>query len=163
MQIKRLFTIGVYGWSKESFFNALQENGVHVVVDTRQRRGLRNRKFSFANFNSLAEELSRRGLYYVYVKELAPPPELRLIQKKADKLQKIKKTDRTMLSPEFQHAYETQVLDRFDLSCLTSRLPENINSIALLCVEHRPEACHRILAARHLSQILGAEVIHLLP
>lgn len=46
-------TIGVYGYTPETFFAALQEAGVDLLCDIRQRRGVRGAEYAFANSQRL--------------------------------------------------------------------------------------------------------------
>ena len=45
----RIATIGVYGWTLESFLAALHVANVRVVLDVRQRRGVRGPEYAWAN------------------------------------------------------------------------------------------------------------------
>jgi hypothetical protein len=42
-------TIGVYGWTLDGFLEALLGADVALVVDVRQRRGVRGREYAWAN------------------------------------------------------------------------------------------------------------------
>ena len=42
-------TIGVYGWTIETFLDALRDANVHEVLDVRQRRGVRGPEYAWAN------------------------------------------------------------------------------------------------------------------
>ena len=44
----RLYTIGVYGFTKQTFHDALDEARIDAVVDIRRRRGVRGREYSFS-------------------------------------------------------------------------------------------------------------------
>ena len=48
----RIATIGVYRFHGESFVAALDEAGVTVVADVRQRRGVRGREYSASRRSS---------------------------------------------------------------------------------------------------------------
>ena len=41
MNKPKIYTIGVYGWTEEDFFNKLQEKNIDLFVDIRFRRGMR--------------------------------------------------------------------------------------------------------------------------
>lgn len=81
---RRVLTIGVYGFGRNEFFNALEKAGADVFLDIRQRRGVRGSHYAFANVGRLSAELERRGIAYRHIKELAPDPEIRDLQRKAD-------------------------------------------------------------------------------
>lgn len=159
----RVYTIGVYGWSAEHFITRLREEGVEMVVDTRQRRGVRGKEYRFANSQALQDLLRQHGIAYKYIKALAPPVSIRRVQKQIDTAGRVRKRDRESLSSDYITQYERLVLDRYDWSELEEIRKSGIQSIALLCVERNPEACHRSLIARRLQKIYGVEVYHLTP
>ncbi len=161
--LKRVFTIGVYGWTPESFFEALQSHRVEVVVDVRQRRLMRGSLYRFANARALQQGLLRLGIDYVHLKQLAPTDEVRLVQKQADAGRGIRKRERTCLSAEFIQAYSQCILSRFSEEAFLQLFPEQAKAMAILCVERDPEACHRSLISECLSQMLRVEIVHLRP
>lgn len=159
----KLFTIGVYGWTPEAFISALQQRGVQVVVDTRQRRGVRGRAYRFANANVLKQLLASHGIRYVYIKALSPPPAIRQIQKSYDAAMRTLKRERSQLAPDYIEAYHKQVLDAYDWSDIRALLANSVQRIALMCVETQPEACHRSLIANRAAEQFGLEVEHITP
>ncbi len=159
----RIVTIGVYGFTEETFFQALQDAGVDVLWDIRLRRGVRGATYAFANSQRLQKRLAELGIAYRHVKELAPTHAIRERQYAADKSAKVAKRQRTQLDPAFIQAYREGVLVRFDPQTLPDALPADAQVIALLCVEREPAACHRSLVAAHLHTALGWPVEHLLP
>jgi uncharacterized protein (DUF488 family) len=158
----KIVTIGVYGFAPETFFAALQDHGVDLFCDVRQRRGLRGREYSFANSVRLQRRLGEMGLAYIHRKDLAPTPEVRLKQQAADKDSGVKKRARYHLSPAFKEAYEQAVLANFDAAAYLDEV-KPAKAVALFCVEREPEACHRSLVADYLARSLGLEVTHILP
>lgn len=102
----RLFTIGGYGFSKDSFLAALKRAGVDTFVDVRQRRGMRGSAYSFLNRVRLEEALVASGVRYVHAPALAPTTEIRDAQKARDAALGQAKRDRTRLAPDFVAAYE---------------------------------------------------------
>ena len=151
-------TIGVYGWTADAFLAALRAEGVPLVLDVRQRRGVRGREYAWANAARLQEALAAAGLGYAHRLDLAPTRELREQQYREDERRGIGKRSRTELSPAYAEGYEREILGGVDLAPLLAELPA-----ALLCVERDPEACHRSLIARRLAADHGVEVRHLLP
>ena len=139
---KRATTIGVHNWSLETWLSALQSQDVSLVVDVRQRRGVRGREYSWANSKRLQATLASAGLDYVHHRELAPTTELRQIQYREDARLGVGKRDRISLAPEYRARYLREILDPADLEPLVATLP-NVGSATLLCVESAPEACHR--------------------
>jgi uncharacterized protein (DUF488 family) len=158
----RVATIGVYGWSLEQFLDALREADVELVVDVRQRRGVRGHEYSWANAQRLQSELTAAGIRYSHHKELAPTTELRHVQYREDDRLGVGKRSRVELAPEYREGYLHEILDPADLSVLIAELPVE-GSAALLCVERDPQACHRSLVAERLAREHDVTVVDLLP
>jgi uncharacterized protein (DUF488 family) len=155
-------TIGVYGFTGEAFLDRLHEAGVRVVLDLRQRRGVRGSEYAWANSKRLQAALADAGIGYRHHKELAPTTELRRLQYREDDRQGVGKRSRTRLAPVYAERYLTEILDRADLTALVAALPGD-GPAALLCVERDPEACHRSLVAERLASDHGVAVAHLRP
>jgi uncharacterized protein (DUF488 family) len=154
-------TIGVYGFDRESFLQALAGAGVGLLLDVRQRRGVRGSEYAWANARRLQSALEEAGIEYSHVKELAPTTELREVQYGEDARRGEGKRSRTVLAPEYARRYTEEILDRAELAPLVKWMGGS--SAALLCVERDPEACHRSLIAARLQRDLGFEVEHLRP
>ena len=118
-----LDTIGVYGFTGEAFIAALEGAGVGLVLDVRQRRGVRGSEYSWANSVRLQARLAQAGIEYRHHKELAPTTELRRLQYRADDAAGVGKRSRRQLAPEYVEGYLAQVLDRVDLGALAATLP----------------------------------------
>jgi uncharacterized protein (DUF488 family) len=158
----KLVTIGVYGFTADAFFAALQKAGVDTFCDIRWRRGVRGREYAFANSGRLQKRLGELGLRYLHLREVAPSPELRRSQAAADKAAGTAKRKRTALGEVFVTGYREKHLAGFDSRKFVEHLgPARV--VALFCVEREPAACHRSLLAARLQQGLGLEVIHLMP
>jgi uncharacterized protein (DUF488 family) len=158
----RIATIGVYGWTLESFLAALHVANVRVVLDVRQRRGVRGPEYAWANAARLQAALTSAGIGYEHHKELAPTTDLRQVQYEQDTRQGVGKRSRLELAPEYRERYQREILDRVDLGELVRELPAD-GLAALLCVERDPEACHRSLIAECLETSFGASVVDLRP
>lgn len=156
-----LATIGVYGFDGASFRSALQEARVSLVLDVRQRRGVRGSEYAWANARRLEAALEEAGIGYSHLPELAPTTEMRQLQYRADERRGEGKRSRTELAPEYVSRYTEEVLDRVDLEPIVSWIGQK--HAALLCVERDPEACHRSLIAARLEQEFGFEIKHLKP
>lgn len=156
-------TIGVYGWSAESFFQALQEAGVDTLCDIRRRRGVRGSEYAFANSQRLQARLAELGIAYVHRLDAAPSASTRLAQYAADDAAGVGKRQRQVLSPAFADAYRQECLQGFDSRQFVADLGENARVVALLCVEREAAACHRWLLAGKLARDLGSFVRHLTP
>ncbi len=157
----RIATIGVYGFDAEGFLRALREAGVEVLLDVRQRRGVRGPEYSWANSQRLQAALAEAGIAYQHHKELAPSTEMRQAQYRADAAKGEGKRSRTRLSPEYERLYTEQVLARADLGPIAELAAERLP--ALMCVERDAEACHRSLIAVRLEREHELEPVHLRP
>lgn len=162
MALERILTIGVYGFTAEQFFAALQSAGVDTLLDLRQRRGVRGAEYAFANRARLEAALTAMGIRYLYEPRLAPTTEMRNAQYAIDKSRNVAKRHRDSLSPEYVADYTREILEPFNLRHFVASLPPDTRVLALLCVEHTPEACHRHLVADALARETGLPVDHLI-
>jgi len=154
-------TIGVYGFDRETFLATLTDAGIDLVLDVRQRRGVRGSEYAWANAQRLQDSLSEAGIDYSHLKELAPTTELRQAQYRADAQRGEGKRSRTVLSPEYASGYTEEILNRADLAPIVRWIGNS--KAALLCVERDPEACHRSLIAARLQGDWGFSVEDLRP
>jgi uncharacterized protein (DUF488 family) len=152
----------VYGWTLEAFLDALRAAGVGLLLDVRQRRGVRGAEYSWANSKRLQAALAAADVEYRHLPELAPTTELRQLQYAEDDRRGVGKRSRTELAPAYVEGYTRQILDHADLDEVVSMLPAT-GAAALLCVERDPEACHRSLIADRLAAEHGVQVSHLRP
>jgi uncharacterized protein (DUF488 family) len=160
--VPTLATIGVYGWTLETFLAALRRAEVAQVLDVRQRRGVRGSEYAWANAQQLQGALAAAGIDYRHLKELAPTTELRHVQYDEDARRGAGKRSSTDLAPEYVARYTREVLDRANLDSIVAELPQGAAS-ALLCVERDPKACHRSLIADRLATGHAITVEHVLP
>jgi uncharacterized protein (DUF488 family) len=160
--VPRIATIGVYLFNGESFTAALDEAGVTVLVDVRQRRGVRGTEYAWANAQRLQRRLADARIRYVHHAELAPTTELRELQYLEDARERVGKRDRDRLSDAYTERYTAEILDRTPLQPLLDDLPVHGRG-ALMCVETDAAACHRSLLAQRLAERHGFEVVHLTP
>jgi uncharacterized protein (DUF488 family) len=154
-------TIGVYGFDGRGFIRALEEAEVGLVLDVRQRRGVRGSQYAWANAKRLQAALAEAGIDYSHLPELAPTTEMRQLQYEEDERKGEGKRSRSELAPAYVQSYTTEVLDPVDLEPIVRFV--GANRAALLCVERDPEACHRSLIAARLESELGLSVQHLKP
>ena len=163
MRTPRLVTIGVYGFDASSFLAALREADVGLLLDVRQRRGVRGREYAWANSLRLQAALAGAGIGYEHHRELAPTTELRRLQySREDAREGVGKRSRVNLAEAYRERYLSEILDRVDLAEIVEHLPLDRAS-ALLCVERDPAACHRSLIAQRMAEECGVSVSHLLP
>lgn len=154
-------TIGVYGFDRESFLAALADAGVDLLLDVRQRRGVRGSEYAWANAKRLQAALAEAGIGYSHLSELAPTTEMRQLQYAEDEKQGVGKRNRSALAPAYVERYTAEVLDRVDLEPVVRWIGNS--RPALFCVERDPEACHRSLIAARLQRDWGYEVVDLRP
>lgn len=158
----RLATIGVYGFTAERFLEALLDARTEVLLDVRQRRGVRGSEYAWANSKRLQAMLGAAGIAYEHHLELAPTTELRQLQYREDARLGVGKRSRTHLSSAYVERYREEILSRVDLGDLAEHLRRE-GPAALMCVEREPASCHRSLIAVRLGEILELEPLHLLP
>ena len=157
-----MMTIGVYGFDGESFLQRLRQADVRLLLDVRQRRGVRGSEYAWANSRRLQAALADAQIAYEHRPELAPTTELRQLQYAEDDRQGVGKRSRRELAPEYIRRYTTEILDTADLTPIMSALSSN-GTAALLCVERDPEACHRSLITQRLTEQYGITIEHLCP
>lgn len=155
-------TIGVYEYDAAGFIGALEGAGVTLLLDIRQRRGVRGPQYAWANSRRLQALVADARIAYEHHVELAPTTELRQLQYREDHRRGVGKRSRDALAPEYIRRYTEQILDPVALEPLVKRLPAD-GIAALMCVEATARACHRSLVAQRLAERFGFEVIHLEP
>jgi uncharacterized protein (DUF488 family) len=151
-------TIGVYGFTAETFLATLRAADVSRLIDVRQRRGVRGPEYAWANSRRLQGALAQAGIEYQHRIDLAPTTELRRLQYREDERLGVGKRSRVELAPEYVRRYTSEILDRVDLAPLADQAP-----FVLLCVERDAEACHRSLIAARLAAEHDLVVTHLRP
>ena len=114
--MKRVVTIGVYEWDRERFLAALRGAGVRVLLDVRQRRGVRGRQYAWAASLRLQDALAAAGIAYQHHLELAPTTALRQAQYAEDAREGVGKRNRAALAEVYREGYTREILDRADLA-----------------------------------------------
>ncbi|MER7248798.1 DUF488 domain-containing protein [Kribbella sp. NPDC000426] len=155
-------TIGIYGFDVESFLRRLRDADVRLVLDVRQRRGVRGPGYAWANSLRLQAALADARIAYEHHPELAPTTELRELQYAEDDRRGVGKRSRRELATEYVRRYTAEILDDADLASIVSALPSS-GIAALLCVELEPTACHRSLIANRLADQHDVRIEHLRP
>lgn len=158
----RILTIGVYGFNVVTFLERLREANVALLLDVRQRRGVRGPEYAWANSLRLQAALAQARIDYRHHRELAPTTELRQLQYAEDHRQSVGKRTRRELATDYTRRYTSEILNHADLLPVVSALSAT-GRAALLCVERDPEACHRSLIAGRLTDQFGVTVEHLRP
>jgi uncharacterized protein (DUF488 family) len=157
--VPAITTIGVYGHDRASFLAALAAARVELLLDVRQRRGVRGSEYAWANAKRLQESLAAAGVGYSHLKELAPTTAMRELQYREDERRGEGKRSRTVLAPAYVERYEAEILEPLDLEPIVNWI--GASRATLLCVERDPEACHRSLIAARLQREFCFEVEHL--
>lgn len=158
--MRTIATIGVYDSSLDDFLAKLQRHAVTMVVDVRQRRGVRGPQYAWANSLRLQQALAQAGIAYQHRPELAPTTELRHLQYREDDRLGVGKRSRVELSEEYRRRYEREILNHVDLGAVLASLPDGQTS-AFLCVERDAPACHRSLIAARMHARFSVPVINL--
>jgi uncharacterized protein (DUF488 family) len=154
-------TIGVYGFDRENFLATLADAKVTLVLDVRQRRGVRGAEYAWANARRLQEALAEAGISYSHESELAPTTSMREAQYRADAARGEGKRSRTVLAPEYVERYLEEILEPVDLEPLVRFIGRS--KAALICVERDAAACHRSLIAARLAREFGFAIENLSP
>jgi uncharacterized protein (DUF488 family) len=154
-------TIGVYGFDGSSFLAALAAAQVDLVLDVRQRRGVRGSEYAWANARRLQAALAEAGIGYSHLPELAPTTALRELQYREDERLGEGKRSRSVLAPEYVRLYTEEILDQVEFEPIVRWV--GARRAALLCVERDPEACHRSLIAARLQRDWDFEMVDLRP
>jgi uncharacterized protein (DUF488 family) len=160
--VLKVATIGVYGFDAGSFLHRLKSANVRLLLDVRQRRGVRGSDYAWANSRRLQASLADAEIDYEHHPELAPTTELRHLQYAEDDRLGVGKRSRQKLASEDVRRYTDEILDLADLTAIYSGLPQD-GVAALFCVECSHEACHRSLIAQRLSALHGVVIDHLRP
>jgi len=158
-----LLSIGVYGFSEESFFQALQDARIDCFCDVRARRGLRGSEYAFANATRLVNRLRSLGIRYIHLKELAPSASVRDAQREEDARGGVAKRSRRRLGDAFRVQYQMENLASLSASALLGGTLEGVRRPVFFCVEREPQACHRSLLTEELARQTGLPVEHITP
>lgn len=151
----------MYGANLDSFLTTLKEAKVDLVLDVRQRRGVRGAEYAWANAKRLEAELREAGIGYQHVAELAPTTSMREAQYEADAERGEGKRSRTVISAVYAERYTEEILDPADLDPIVRFIGRS--TAALFCVERDAAACHRSLIAARIARDYGARIENLRP
>ena len=160
MSRPRIVTIGVYGYSEQGFFAALQQAEIDLFCDIRRRRGVRGSQYAFANSQQLQAKLVELDIAYRHILALAPSDALRYRQEAIDQAARTPRRQRQALDPAFIAGYEQECLAEFSPQAFLDELPAGVQAVAFFCVERAPEACQRSLVAAKFAE-MGLEVEHI--
>ncbi len=148
-----IFTIGVYGSSEKEFFQKLTDNDIDTFCDIRLRRAVRGSQYAFVNSKRLQDKLEKLSIKYIYETALTPTNEIKELQEKADKKNKIQRRKREELSDVFKNAYTKKILSHFDIKQFIQNLQDSgAKKVVLFCVEQSAAACHRSLVTNKIEE-----------
>ena len=91
----------MYGFSAESFLAALGDAGVTLLLDVRQRRGVRGSEYAWAHARRLQAALAAAGIGYSHLQELAATTGMRQLQYAEDAEKGEGKTSPSLLVPGY--------------------------------------------------------------
>ena len=143
-----IYTIGYKGLTIDEYLNILTANNVKILCDLRYNAVARgNHDFSKKR---LADRLGQQGIEYIHIRELGiTSPRRRDANSVEGGLEKLFQEYSAEL-PRYQQ--ELQKLED---------LHSQHHNIALTCVEHNPQECHRTWVSDYLNATRGLEVRHL--
>jgi uncharacterized protein (DUF488 family) len=142
----QLYTIGFTRKSAEQFFEMLRGTGVERLIDVRLNN--RSQLAGFAKRDDLRYFLERIcDIEYLHAEPLAPEAAMLTAYR----------TDRDW------ERYRVEYRDLIARREVERLLPKSrFDNACLLCSEHAPEHCHRLIAAEYLQQRWGLmDIVHL--
>lgn len=143
-----IYTIGYEGATADNLAHTLTAAGVTLLIDVRAVPLSRKPGFSK---NKLAAKLKESGIAYLGLRGLGTPAAGRAAARKG-RISEMR-------------AIFTQHLETDDAQIdLTKALKAAEEQRAcLLCFEHHPQSCHRLVVAERMAEQAGFEIIHLNP
>lgn len=148
MAKKRIYTIGYEGVTVEGLVRKLSDAGVEVLIDVRAVPLSRKPGFSK---NRLAERLAVSGIEYVGLKGLGTPAEGRAAARKGRTGEMRQIFGAHLETP----AAEEDMRRAIDIA---KKRPA-----CLLCFEHLPQTCHRLMVAEIMAAQSGFDIQNLDP
>ncbi len=136
MSARPLFTTGYAGHDLDSFVNKLRQHGVNTVIDIRQNPVSRKKGFSKSRLSAF---LTENGIGYIHMRELGVPRELR------NEL-----ADEGCTLDEYFAEFRKYAVAQVDALIAVENLAAG-QRCCLLCVESKPEECHRAVVADILA------------
>lgn len=158
-----VITCGVYGFTAETFAEAVRAATPDIFVDIRRRRGVRGSQYTFGNNLRLQAMLVYYDIPYIHRDDLAAPAAAMLREVNVDKARGIARHDRDSLSSEFVADYDRDVLQDFDAQAFINSLGDDVKRPLLFCVERTAGGCHRGLVADAIVDQLGWERLDIEP
>lgn len=138
-----IYTIGYEGIDQKAFMTWLKHYKIDVVADVRERPLSRKKGFSK---NGLRESLSENDIEYLGCPSLGVPKEMRDKLKATGNYSSFFKKYRESLNSKGQQLYEL-----FKIIKAGKR-------ITLLCFEHDPKKCHRMVLVEQIRKLSDNEI-----
>jgi uncharacterized protein (DUF488 family) len=148
MKQKTLFTIGYEDTTVDGMIAALQKAGVAALIDVRAVP--QSRKPGFSK-NRLIERLSTTGIEYVGLKGLGTPAKGRDAARKG-RIAEMRSIFRRHMETDAAQEDLKQAID-----------VAKTKPACLLCFEHAPGMCHRMIVAEMMAEETGMKIAHLDP
>ena len=135
----RLVTIGVYGFALEEFLAALRSADVRLLLDVRQRRGVRGPGVRLGELEAAPGGAGRPpGSPTSTAPSWPPRPSCARLQYAEDDRQGVGKRSRAELAPAYRERYIAEILDKADLDDVIDALPERRRRSPRSAREARP-------------------------
>lgn len=138
-----LYTIGYSGHTLDTFIKTLQAASISLLIDI--RRTPISRKKGFAK-TALQRGLEDAGIAYRHIATLGSPSELRRDLQKAN--------DYPAFFASFRAYLHTREDDISQVAGLVAT-----ERVCLMCLEQRPDECHRSVVAEAIASALHDQVI----
>lgn len=143
---RTLYTIGYEGMALDAFIADLVSAGIEILIDIRARPISRKPGFSK---NELAEALAANGISYLGLKELGTPTNGRDAAKNGQMAEFFRILDIQLASPAAMSEMDEAVkIAQSKRACL-------------LCFEHDPRCCHRLVVASRMAEKSQQGICHL--
>jgi uncharacterized protein (DUF488 family) len=150
--VEPVCTIGYEQATTASFFEALRQANVGLLVDVRAVAASRRPGFSK---RQLAAGLDENGIRYVHLQKLGTPKEGRLAARSGRPSEMLRIFERHLHTPEAKEQLD-------ELTALAKASQERPGRpICLLCYERDPAHCHRQRLADELHTRLGMRIENL--
>jgi uncharacterized protein (DUF488 family) len=146
----RIATIGYEGRAQHDVLKLLVDAGVQTLIDVRIRAQSRKPGFSKS---TLAAGLGEVGIGYEHLRALGTPIDIR-DRFRSGAVEEGRERYREYLTGDPEAAAE---LER--LTSMVEAKPDG--GIAILCFEHDPRHCHRMVICEELAAARGIEADHL--
>jgi uncharacterized protein (DUF488 family) len=143
----QLFTIGYEGRAQHDVIALLDEADIELLVDVRIRSQSRKPGLSKT---SLAAGLADAGIDYLHLRDLGTPIPIRA---------EFRANNTEHARAEYLRYLRDDEAAQHALAELLRLAQER--RVAILCFEHDPRVCHRMVITEELARTNGIEAVHL--